>query len=249
MARDRDVPAIQRRRNSGVLRENASAEVHKRRVSTEPWKENASVEARKVNTLKEAQKENIPLEVIKEPLRIASTKADAGVEKERRPRHRVGEVLRPGEPFQELSGKSTFNKAGGFAPTAGNAPPCHPAALSSLPVFVDAEFEHHDATPPAGSHRFHLQMTPPHCHSRSPEEIAAPEFGPEVLAGFTNDHQATVQALARRLDALRTFKAYLAAGDVRAARSTMSSCQDCWSQRDIKRFQLLLENVKPSIGA
>jgi hypothetical protein len=61
----------------------------------------------------------------------------------------------------------------------------------------------------------------------------------EFEDGKTNveaSHQAVCQTLARRLDAMRIFKAKFAAGDANAAASAVASCREIWSHQDIGSF-------------
>lgn len=236
-------PVLQRRRNSGSLRDSVPLDVGKKRVSSELPKDSLYTKAKTSTSSssgampapvslsqKDSSKENVPFE---------RQDLVSGMEKEFRPRRKVAEVVRQAQTLQEVKGSAARCPS----PIDSNLiveSDQAAASSSSLPVFVDEEF----AAPSASGDHAEADA-----RGGAAEVSAAMVRASELLAGFiTNGHQATAHALGRRLFALRAFKRHLAAGDARAALTSISSCSDCWSQADIHRFGWVFDDAKLGIA-
>jgi len=114
------------------------------------------------------------------------------------------------------------------APVAGR---CITPA-SSLPVFVDDEFEMNESSKCQQGYTKGCDY-----------EAAGATLASDVLSGVAEGHLTVVQTVGTRLNAMRAFKGRLAFGDVCGALDAVLSSQNCWGRQDIVRFRSLLASA------
>jgi hypothetical protein len=176
----------------------------------------------------ELQKENMPIDVMK---------SRKSAEPDNKPKLKVSARRDP--PLRDLGCKDV----GDPVPIMTAAETSRCTHTSSISVFVDEEFAHHDyfgVLPDTGGVQ-DLQAT----ESGKPqdENTNAGVTLPEAISELSSGHHATVQLLTRRLAEMRTFRSHLAKKDVQAATKAVSSGQDCWSQREVACFRSVLRKA------
>jgi len=176
-----------------------------------------NADVRRERLAPEPQKENVPLEV---------TRHRQNAEKENQLKRKVS--ARRSQILCELGGDNV-----GGSTSIGGAMDCMTqtsahSSTSTIPVFVDDEFAHHDCQ-----------------HAGALPASGGVQYA-QAIAELSCDNRSVVHTLTRRLDAMRAFKGHLAAGNLQSALSAVSSCRDWWSRHDVNRFRSVLLNAKES---